>query len=273
MAIHSFLKAEKGDPDWQFSPDHYFNKEFKLIDANVIELPECVNETFVLRQTPTERQLLAKHLKININSSSSLELTIINDADSKLEQIFLYDILLEDNSAIDFRIFANGGKLNKHIIQVTVGANSTFNLVGLVKNDHKGDSEIITKVVQRQSNSENTQFVSCIAGKKSQAVFQSMTILDQECENSDTHIDGTGLILEESGRCFVKPEIFTESSEVNTGYAVEVNRIDKNQLYYFQTLGLDEESSTNLIINSFIDQAIMFVDADDVSEEIRQIYS
>jgi len=40
MAIHSFLKAEKGDPDWQYSPEKYIGKEFKLIDANTVELAE-----------------------------------------------------------------------------------------------------------------------------------------------------------------------------------------------------------------------------------------
>jgi hypothetical protein len=29
MGIQSFLKAQKGDPDWVFTPEQYFNKEFK----------------------------------------------------------------------------------------------------------------------------------------------------------------------------------------------------------------------------------------------------
>ncbi len=38
MGIHSFLKAEKGDPDWQFSPEDYFGKEFKIIDNEPINV-------------------------------------------------------------------------------------------------------------------------------------------------------------------------------------------------------------------------------------------
>lgn len=272
MAIHSFLKAEKGDPDWQFSPDCYFNKEFKIIDANSIELPEGVNESFVLRQTPTERQLLAKHLKINIKTSSLLDLTVINDADSKLEQVFLYDINLEEGSAINLYLFVNGGKLNKHIIQVNVGDESRFNLVGLVKNDSKGNAEIITKVVQRTPKTENNQFVACLSGKNGQTVFQSMTILDQDCAGSTTAIDGVGLTIESTGKCFIKPEIFTNSSEVNTVYSSSIRRIDNEQLYYFKTLGIDEKTATDLIIKSFTDQCISFINAPDVQEEIKQIY-
>jgi Fe-S cluster assembly scaffold protein SufB len=272
MTIHSFLKAEKGDPAWQYSPDRYFNKEFKIIDANLIELPEDVSESLVLRQTPTERQLLAKHLKINVKESSTLELTVINDADPKLEQIFMYDINLEENSLLTFMIFVNGGKLNKHIIQVTPALNASFNLVGLIKNSHAGDCELITKVVQAEPNSENNQFVACISGKGSQTVYQSMTILDDACMDSEAHIEGIGLVADPSGRCFIKPEIHTDSSDVDTSYTAQVRKLDLEQLYYFQTLGIEEADAVNLITNSFIEQAIGFVESPDIQEEIRQIY-
>ena len=78
MSIHSFLKAEKGDPDWQFSPEDYFGKEFKIIDASIVELQEDKSEHVVLRQNPTEKELLAKHLKINLQKNSILDLIILN---------------------------------------------------------------------------------------------------------------------------------------------------------------------------------------------------
>ena len=55
MAIHSFLKAEKGDPDWLFSPDEYFGKPFKLLDANTVELKDGKEDSIVLRLNPTEK--------------------------------------------------------------------------------------------------------------------------------------------------------------------------------------------------------------------------
>ena len=89
MAIHSFLKAEKGDPDWQFTPDSYLGKEFKIIDANTIEIDEGKNDQVILRQNPTEKSLLAKHLKVNLQKNSSLELLILNEVDVKIQQVFL----------------------------------------------------------------------------------------------------------------------------------------------------------------------------------------
>ena len=89
MAIHSFLKVEKGDPDWQFSPEAYFGKEFKLIDASTVELAEKQSNMMVLRQEPSEKELLAKHLKVVAKLESKLDLIILNEASAKLQQIFL----------------------------------------------------------------------------------------------------------------------------------------------------------------------------------------
>ena len=105
MTIHSFLKAERGDPDWQFTPDQHFGKEFKMVDASSIELKANTSDLMVLRQTPTDKKLLAKHLNIKIREEAKLDLFIINEADSKLQQIFLYDIYL------NFLIFLIAGFL------------------------------------------------------------------------------------------------------------------------------------------------------------------
>ena len=146
MAIHSFLKAEKGDPDWQFSPEHYFGKEFKIVDASTVEIIEDVRDSMVLRQNPTDKNLLAKHIKIEARKNSHLDLMVINEADDKLQQVFMYDVHLKQDSTINFGIFVKGGKFNKHIIQVSLDEGANFSAYGLMVNDCGGDTEIITKI-------------------------------------------------------------------------------------------------------------------------------
>ncbi len=44
MAIESFLKVDERDPDWTYSPNHYFGKQFKVIDANCLMIKEGTDE-------------------------------------------------------------------------------------------------------------------------------------------------------------------------------------------------------------------------------------
>jgi len=56
MAIESFLKVDKADPDWAYSPSQYFGKQFKMIDANCLQIKEGTDDVMILRLSPTENE-------------------------------------------------------------------------------------------------------------------------------------------------------------------------------------------------------------------------
>ena len=176
MAIHSFLRAERGDPDWQFSPEEYFEKEFKILDAAMVELDENQADQVVLRQIPTEKELLAKHLKIFVRSGATLDINILNEMEAELQQVFLYDVHLKPGAMLNLGIYAKNGKLNKHIVQVYQEEGSIFSSYGLIYNDCAGDTEVITKIMHQCANSVSSQMFLGIAGGESQTVFQSISV-------------------------------------------------------------------------------------------------
>jgi Fe-S cluster assembly scaffold protein SufB len=273
MAIHSFLKVEKGDPDWQFSPETYFGKEFKLIDASTVELAKQNSELMVLRQNPTENELLAKHIKIKLEQESKLDLIIINEANKKLQQIFLYDIHVEEGASINFGIFVKDGKFNKHIVQVYLEEGAEFNSYGLMMNSVGGDTEIITKVVHQHPSSTSHQLILGMADAKSQTVFQSVTALDENSHGSEAHIECANLILGEDGRCFSKPDIYSDCNDVRSSHGSMVDHLNADKIYYLQSKGLDYYQAKKTIISSFQEQTISIVPYEDIKEEIQQLFS
>lgn len=273
MAIHSFLKAEKGDPDWQFSPEHYFGKEFKIIDASTIEIAKGIKDLMVLRQDPTDKTLLAKHIKISAKENSQLDLVIINDADDKLQQIFLYDVHLDPGSIVNFGIFAKGGKFNKHIIQVSMEEGASFSAYGLMINDVGGDTEIITKVVHQHNNSNSRQFILGRAGANSQTVFQGMVVLDEGSEGSDASIESVNLITGGKGRCHSKPEVYDNCANVKSTIGKITHHLDADKIYYMTSRGIDIKQSIQTIINSFQNQSTNIVQYNDLKEEIQEIFN
>lgn len=273
MGIHSFLKVEKGDPDWQFSPEHYFGKEFKIIDASAVELAKGVKDIMVLRQSPTDKNMLAKHIKIQSNNDSQMDLIIINDADPKLQQIFIYDVHLCENSTINFGIFAKGGKFNKHIIQVSLDEGANFSAYGLITNDCGGDTEVITKVVHQDPGATSRQFILGHSAAGSQTVFQTTIVLDENAEGCEASVESLNLISGPKGRSFSKPDIYVncDSAKSNAGSITETISADK--IYYLQARGLEPKQAVKTIINNFQNQAINLVAFNDLKEEIMQLFS
>lgn len=272
MAIHSFLKAEKGDPDWQFSPEDYFGKEFKIIDASTVEMREDQSEKVVLRQNPTEKELLAKHLKIYLQKNSILDLTILNELDNNLQQVFLYDIHIKTGANLTLGLFVKDGMLNKHIVQVIQEEGSTFSTYGLISNTVKGDTEIVTKIIHKGPESFSNQVFLGIAGKDSQTVYQGVAIAEVESEASQIGIENSNLIIGDSGRCYSKPEAYLDSEFTICSTGSETNTINTEKLGYLQSKGLSLEEAQNIIVNSFRDQVIGLITQDPIKEEVKEMY-
>lgn len=273
MAIHSFLKAEKGDPDWQFSPEMYFGQEFKLIDASTIELAEKNTNFMVLRQTPTEKDLLAKHIKIEVKQDAKLDLIIVNESDNKLQQIFLYDIHVFDNAGINLGIFVKNGKFNKHIIQVYLENNAEFNNYGLILNDVGGDTEVITKIVHQNNATSSNQFVMGMAGKESQTVYQAMTILDKGSEGSEANIEAINMIFGDKGRCYSKPDIYTDCEDVKSAHGCVTEYLNEEKIAYLQSKGFTIEKAKKIIVENFQNKVFDIIPYDDIKEEVKELFS
>lgn len=271
MGIQSFLKANKGDPDWAFTPEQYFDKEFKIIDANLIELRKDKTDSVVLRQTPTERELLAKHLRIDIREGATLDLCIVNEASDKLQQVFIYDIRVREGGHINMGLFVTGGKLNKHIIQVNLDDGANFNAYGHMINTVGGDCEIITKVNHDGAYSVSNQFFTCEAGKDSQTVFQGMVYVVPEASYAQVGIENLNLITGKGGKCHSMPEVFNncDSGRVSTGTGTE--QLDVERTYYLQTRGLSHAAAEALMITKHREQVLNIILSAEIKEEISQL--
>jgi len=272
MAIHSFLKAEKGDTDWQFSPEEYFEKEFKIIEASVVELDNDKEDIVVLRQNPTEKELLAKGIKIVVRSGATLDMTILNEMDSNLQQVFLYDVHLKEDAALNLGIYAKNGKLNKHIVQVFQEDGSIFSTYGMMYNDCAGDTEIVTKIVHQGEGSLSSQLYLGIAGEESQTVFQSIVIADPEAIGANIGIESANLIIDPSGRCYSKPETFINADFVASGYASETGNVSLEKISYLESRGISTADAKEMIVSAFRNQAIDLSPQENIRNELQEMY-
>ena len=272
MAIHSFLKADRSDPDWQFSPEDYFDKEFKIIDASTVELDDNVSDRVVLRQTPTERELLAKHLKIIVQKDASLDMIILNDVDANLQQVFLYDIQLKAGASLNFGIFAKNGRFNKHILQVFQEEDSSFAAYGIASNESGGDTEIIVKLIHQGADSSSKQLFLGMAGEHSQTVFQSIVMAETAAVRSDISIENSNLVTGEQGRCYSKPETYINAEDVISDHSCNTLPIGLEKISYLQSRGILLDNAKSIVISGFRAQVIDLIAEDTIREEIKEMY-
>jgi Fe-S cluster assembly scaffold protein SufB len=272
MGIQSFLQANKGDPDWLYSPDEYFGKQFKLSEPNMVELKEGRKDSVVLRHNPTEKGLIAKHLKIDLRDNSSLDLTILNDTTPKLQQVCLYDIHIREGATLNLGVFVKGGKLNKHIFQIEIDDGANLSNYGYMNNNDSGDTEIIFKIYQKGVESLCTQLIAGEAGPNSQTVYQSMVHIDEGAEMAETGIENVNIITGSNGKCYSKPEIDSHNETTRMRYGSQTAFIDDSMLLYLNSKGLTEGVARNLILEGFKNTVFDLIPQEELQQEVRQMF-
>ncbi len=273
MGIQSFLQAEKGDPDWLFSPDEYFGKQFKLSEANTVELKEGRQDSITLRLSPSEKQMLAKHLKIDVKENASLDLIVLNESNPNMQQVFLYDIKIREGATLNLGMFAKGGKFNKHIFQIEIDDGANLASYGYMSNNDKGCTEIITKVYQKGAESLCTQLIGAHAGEQSQTVYQGMVKVDQDAEIAETGIESVNIITGDYGRCYSKPEVISDNITVKTRYGSQTTCLDSNVTQYLGSKGLPPDVTESLILRGFQQAIFNLIKKEDIREEVEQLFN
>ena len=271
MGNQSFLQAQKGDPDWTFTPEHYFDKKFRLIEASMLEMIPGKKDSIILRQSPTEKELVAKQLRIDILENANLDLTIINEAEDRLQQVFIYDIHVRDGGQFNLGLFVKGGTLNKHIVRVTLDNYATFSSYGHIINTVGGDSEIITKVLHEGSCSNSHILYTTEAGEDSQTVYQGVTHIGRHSQYSQATIEISNLIVGENGKCHSVPEIFNHSDSTKISCGTSTDYVDHERIYYLRTRGIAKTEAESLLINTHRNRTMDVIVDEKIKEEILQL--
>lgn len=272
MSIYRFLKVSQGNPDWQFSPEQYFGKEFKIIDSSMLKVNPGRSETAILRQNPNEQELLAKSLTISVEENGKLDLVVLNEMVEGSEQVFLYDVNVSEGAEISFGLFVKNGTFNKHIIQITQKHSSTVSMYGLVTNNIGGDCEIIVKSVINEPNAFNGQLFYATATERSQTVCQSKIVVGEDGDAAHATVEMSNLTTDQGSKCYSKPDVVVHADDVISGYSTSNSVITQEKIDYMQCRGIDQETAVAHFNNGFRNQVIRLISTDVLRDEINAIY-
>lgn len=268
MGVQGFLKATKGDPDWAFTPDQYFDKQFKIIEASTLELGADKAESIILRQSPTERELLAKQIKIDVLDGASLNVILINDSPESLQQVFIYDISVHGGGQFNFGLFVKGGRLNKHILNVTLDNYATFSTYGHIFNKIGGDCEVIVNTHHMGALSNSSVYYTTESGEDSQTVMQAVTRIHEEGQYSQANIEVSNLITGINGKCHSVPEIFNNSDSARINCGTCTDYLDHERVYYLRTRGLSKDRAEKYLVSNHRNQTFNTIMNEEIKDEI-----
>jgi Fe-S cluster assembly protein SufD len=107
-----------------------------------------------------------------------------------------------------------------------------------------------------------------VLADRSRAVWRGMIRVDPGAQQTDAFQESRNLLLSTKAHADAIPGLEIEANDVRCTHAAAVAQIDREQLFYLQARGLDEQSARALIVEAFLEALVERLAEGKVRDEV-----
>jgi Fe-S cluster assembly protein SufD len=140
--------------------------------------------------------------------------------------------------------------------------------LGVATKNHeiKLDESMIHQAKSTQSTMEN-YLIATEAGVLECTVTGA---IDKGMEKSACRQSNRGLLMGEHSMISVDPKLLIDEYDVEASHGAAIGRIDDDQLFYFESRGLDEDTAKQLIVQGYIAPFLDSIGDKDLEKTLRR---
>ena len=135
-----------------------------------------------------------------------------------------------------------------HEIEITEDSEILGLFMG--KNSQKLSTEI--KIIHIKPNLKSNTIVKAVVYDKSSFDAKADLIIQKGAKFTDAYLRLDALIMSENATARVIPGLEITENEVKGGHGATVGMLDKEQLFYLQSRGLDKSSAEKMLVEGFL---------------------
>lgn len=166
---------------------------------------------------------------------------------------------------------AIGGRLSRTETRVRLeGQGGHCNLSGayLMKaREHCDNTTIIHHLVPDTTARE---VFKGVLNDESRGVFQGKLVVHKDAQRTDGHQMSRALLLSDRAEMDAKPELEIYADDVKCSHGSTTGQIDETALFYLRSRGIPDARARNLLIQSFIAEALEEISDETVREAMAQ---
>ncbi|MBL4690507.1 MAG: Fe-S cluster assembly protein SufD [Rhodospirillales bacterium] len=160
-----------------------------------------------------------------------------------------------------------GGRLSRNDVSVRLegsGAHAGLNGAYLMRGSEHCDN---TTVIQHLApNTTCREVFKGVLDDESRAVFQGRIVVHREAQGTDAYQLCKTLLLSTGAEIDAKPELEIYADDVKCSHGATTGQIDETALFYLRSRGIPEALARNLLVQSFLGEALEEIATDKVRE-------
>jgi len=160
---------------------------------------------------------------------------------------------------------AISGRLSRNEISVRLegeGGRCSLNGAYLMRgSEHCDNTTLIEHLVPRTACRE---VFKGVLDDESRAVFQGRIVVHKDAQNTDGHQLCKALLLSTGAEIDAKPELEIYADDVKCSHGATTGQLDETALFYLRSRGVPEALARNLLVQSFLGEALDQITSDEV---------
>ena len=175
------------------------------------------------------------------------------------------------NSIFKSFTFSSGGTLTRNeCILDLIGEGSSATVAGTCIGDKGFQHDDTVFVTHHAAGCESRQVFKKVLGNGAVGVFQGKILVKENAQKTDGYQISQSLLLDDDGQFLAKPELEIYADDVACSHGSTSGAIDEQALFYLRSRGVPKAKAVDLLILSFMAEAIEEVEEPLLAEALLQ---
>ncbi|KPA22535.1 FeS cluster assembly protein SufD [Shimia sp. SK013] len=167
-----------------------------------------------------------------------------------------------------FTLTVNGRLTRNEAILELTGDDAVAHVAGACLGDgdfHHDDTVFVT---HDAVNCESRQVYKKVLRNGATGVFQGKILVQPGAQKTDGYQISQSLLLDEDSQFLAKPELEIYADDVACSHGSTSGAIDEDALFYLRARGVPKDIATDLMVLSFVAEAVDEIENEDLRDEI-----
>jgi len=174
----------------------------------------------------------------------------------------------EESTFKSFTMTANGALTRNECVVELCGDNGVAHVAGACVGDgdfHHDDTVFVT---HDALNCESRQVFKKVLRNGAEGVFQGKILVKAGAQKTDGYQISQSLLLDDDSVFLAKPELEIYADDVACSHGSTSGAIDETALFYLRSRGVPKSEATDLMVLSFLAEAIEEIESQAIRDEI-----
>ena len=208
-------------------------------------------------------------VELVVGDGARLEYVTTQKHHSETRQFGTHRATVGRDAEVDWVVLGLGGTRAKSRIESYLadqGANvrvtGAYFLIGSEHADYDTTQE------HAAPNTSSDLFFKGVLADRSRAVWRGVIRVDKGAQKTDAYQENRNLLLSREAHADSIPGLEIEANDVRCTHGATIGQIDRLQLFYLMSRGLDREQAERLIVRGFFQPILDRIGSDEVRESL-----